>query len=292
MNNKQELVDPDSSYTHAGVLRSSETLPWEGILLEQRYHPAGEYTFPAGATHLICLYQGPPSLLEQVRNGQIHTGVIPHGSIQIVPAGTESTWRHPAGADNLHLFLTTELLQHVASDLNQKRIEILDHFSVQDPRIEHIGLALLAELAARGPSGRFYGEGLATALAAHLISSYSNTPRPLPELTRGLPAPLLKRLVSVIEDRLTEDLGLAELASEVGMSQSHFASLFRLSTGLSPHQYIVQRRVERAQSLLQSTTLSISDIAAAVGFYDQSHLTRHMRRILGITPKYVREHLS
>jgi len=96
----------------------------------------------------------------------------------------------------------------------------------------------------------------------------------------------------VIEDRITEDLGLAELASEVGLSQSHFASLFRKTTGLSPHQYVVRRRLERAQSLLRSTTLSIAEIVTAVGFYDQSHLVRHMRRVRGVTPKYVREHLS
>ncbi|MBV9230811.1 MAG: helix-turn-helix transcriptional regulator [Chloroflexi bacterium] len=290
MNNKQDLSDTDPSHSHIVVLHSSESLPWKGIFFEQRYHPAGEYVYPAFSGHMICLHQGPPSFLEHIGNGQHHTGMRTPGSIQIVPAGTACTWRHPAGARFTNLLLSTEVMKQVATDLNQRRIEILDHFSIQDPRIAHISLALLAELAAGGPSGRLYGEGLATALAAHLISSYSSTPRPLPETIRGLPAPLLRRVISVIEDRLPEDLGLAELAQEAGLSQSHFASLFRKTTGLSPHQYIVRRRVERAQSLLQSTTLSIDEIASTVGFYDQSHLTRQMRQILGVTPKYVREH--
>src|SRR5579884_751893 len=228
-----------------------------GIVLEQCYYPAGEYIFPAESAHIICLYQGLPSHLEQMRNGQIRSGVVPQRGIQIVPAGTESTWRHPNGADKLRLRLSAELIQQVTMDLHQRHVEILDQFSIQDARIEHISLALLAELAAGGSSGRLYGEGLTTALVAHMISSYSSTPRPLRAITRGLPASLFRRIVSVIEDRLDEDLGLIELASEVGLSQSHFSSLFRKTTGLSPHQYIVQRRVERARTLLISTQLPL-----------------------------------
>ena len=290
MNDKRDL---DVTYTAPAdktVLHSSKSLPWKGIFLEQRYHRAGEYIYPAFSAHLICLHQGPPSPIEQIGNGQSHTGVMPPGGIQIIPAGTACTWRHPSGTGFTALLLTTEMVQQVAADLNQNRIELLAHFGIQDSRIEHICLALLAEIAAGGSSGRLYGEGLATALAAHLISSYSSTPRSLPAREKGLSASLLRRIVSVIEDRLSEDLGLAELASEVGLSQSHFASLFHLSTGLSPHQYIVQRRVERAQSLLTSTKCSIDEIATVVGFYDQSHLTRQMRRVLGVTPKYIREH--
>jgi AraC family transcriptional regulator len=91
---------------------------------------------------------------------------------------------------------------------------------------------------------------------------------------------------------LSEDLGLVELASEVGLSPSHFASLFRKTTGLSPHHYVIQRRLEQAQQLLKSTRLSIGEIATAVGFYDQSHLVRHMRRAMGVTPTYIRKNLS
>ncbi|MFL5662981.1 MAG: helix-turn-helix domain-containing protein, partial [Ktedonobacteraceae bacterium] len=70
------------------------------------------------------------------------------------------------------------------------------------------------------------------------------------------------------------------------------ASLFRKTTGLSPHHYVIQRRLKQAQQLLKSTRLSIGEIATAVGFYDQSHLVRHMRRVMGVTPTYIRKNLS
>lgn len=272
------------------VLHSSKALPWKGLCLEQRQHPGGEYSYPAFSTHLICLHQGPPARVEHIGDSQHCTGTMSPGSIQIIPAGTTCTWRHK-GTRFVTLDLTADILQQVTTDLHLNHAELLHNFNIHDPRIEHICLALLTELAAGGPAGRLYGEGLATALAAHLASTYSSQAQAPAELTKGLPAPILRRVVALIEDRLAEDLGLAELAGEAGLSISHFSSLFRLSTGLPPHQYIVQRRVERAQSLLQVTKLSIEEIATSVGFYDQSHLTRQMNQVLGITPKYIRDHL-
>ena len=99
-------------------------------------------------------------------------------------------------------------------------------------------------------------------------------------------------MTDLIEDHLTEDLSLTNLAAEAGLSPSHFSSLFRQTTGLALHQYIIRRRLEQAQHLLRSTELPIKEIAIAVGFYDQSHLVRQMRRILGVTPTSLRKQLS
>lgn len=291
-NNRQQLTDPPLSFPQMGILSSSESFGWRGIVVEQRYHPAGEYTFPSTSSHMICLHQGPPISVEQVHNGRSSTCMMVRGSVQIVPAGTESIWRHQDGADHMHILLTSELLQQGGADHDQPPLELLDQFSTQDPRIEHISSALLTEVLEGGATGRLYVEGLAHALAAHLLHAYTQPSRPRSKIIKGLPASLFQRITSLIEDRLTDDLSLAELAFEVNLSPSHFLSLFRKTTGLSPHQYIVRRRLEHAQHLLRSTRLSIGEIAAAVGFYDQSHLFRQMRRVMGVTPTYIRERLS
>ncbi len=290
--NQLQLSEAHFSAPRTGILHSSESLGWSEIVVEQRYHPAGEYIFPSSSSVMICLHQGPPMLVEQVRNGHSINCIMDRGSVQIVPAETVSVWRHEEGAALMHLLLTPALLQQVTADHDQYRIELLDHFNIQDPRIEHISSALLTEILEEGVTGRLYVEGLAHALAAHLIRAYTSAPSSLPQITEGMPASHLRKITSLIEDRLTEDLSLATLASEVGLSPSHFSSLFRKTTGLSPHHYIVQRRLDHAQHLLKSTRLSIAEIATAVGFYDQSHLVRHMRRVLGVTPTYMREHLS
>lgn len=135
---QQRRTSPPLSSPQTGILRSSELLGWRGIVVERRYHPAGEYVFPSSSSHMIGLHLGLPLPVEQVRNGRPFANMMAHGSFQIVPAGTESIWRHQDGADHMHVLLTPALLQQVATDHDQQHIELLDQFRTQDPRIEHI----------------------------------------------------------------------------------------------------------------------------------------------------------
>ncbi len=94
----------------------------------------------------------------------------------------------------------------------------------------------------------------------------------------------LKRVVSFIDQNIDQSLTLDCLARAAGLSRMHFASLFRKATGLRPHDYVLRRRVERAQALLLETPAAIVDIALTVGFQSQSHFTTVFKRALGITP--------
>jgi AraC family transcriptional regulator len=99
----------------------------------------------------------------------------------------------------------------------------------------------------------------------------------------------VRKVFDYIEDNLTGSISLDDLASVVGLSVSHFKVLFREATGLSPHQYLIRRRVERARNLLGESELSISQIAVKTGFAHQSHLAHHMHRLLGVSPRELRE---
>jgi AraC family transcriptional regulator len=292
MDSQQQRADTVRTSPQAGALHSSRALGWREIVVEQFYSPAGEITCPPSPSHLISVPVGAPIPVEHVHDKRTVTNMWGRGSVQIIPAGTENIWRHGDGVQLIHLHLAPELLQQMATDDGQRHVEFLSHFQPQDRRIESISSALLTEVLEGGATGRLYVEGLATALAAHLLHTYSTPPRPLPQNGKQLPAFLFRRITTLIEERLAEDLSLAELASAVGLSSSHFSSLFRNTTGLSPHRYLVRRRLERAQNLLTSTRRPIGEIATMVGSYDQSHLVRHMRRMNGVTPTYIRDHLS
>jgi AraC family transcriptional regulator len=129
-----------------------------------------------------------------------------------------------------------------------------------------------------------YAEALSTALAVCLLREYG-AGRPKLKRYRGLPRKKLVRAVEYIQDQLDTDLTVCGIAQAVCMSPYHFMRLFKESIGQSPHQYVIEARVRKAKGLLATGKLTISEAAYQVGFVDQSHLTRHFKRVFGMPPK-------
>ena len=111
---------------------------------------------------------------------------------------------------------------------------------------------------------------------------------PAAQARGGLPPGAMRRVREYVDLHLGESMDLAELAAVAGLSVFHFARQFKQSAGVTPHHYLVQRRIERAQDMLARTDLALSEIAVAAGFSDQSHLSRHFRQMLGTTPREFR----
>jgi len=146
-------------------------------------------------------------------------------------------------------------------------------------------MALRAGVQSGAALDRMYGEGLSTALAAHLLREYGAAVlRPKRQYGR-LPCQKLARAVEYIQDQLDADLTVFGIAHAVDMSPDHFTRLFKKSTGQTPYQYVVEARVRKAKELLTTGKLTISEAAHHVGFVDQSHLTRHFKRVFGLPPK-------
>ncbi len=135
--------------------------------------------------------------------------------------------------------------------------------------------------------GRLYVESLTQALSIHLLRHYSKCVEIISS-KRSLTHAQVQQAVDYIHTHLERDLSLVELASAVNISPTYFAGLFRRTMGISPHQYVIQQRVEQAKVMLSKTDLAIADIALQVGFSSQSHLTQQFKRLTGMTPKQVR----
>jgi AraC-like DNA-binding protein len=105
-----------------------------------------------------------------------------------------------------------------------------------------------------------------------------------PPIRGGLPPHARRRVREFIEAHLTENITIQVLAAIAGLSMFHFARTFKQSEGVTPHEYLVQRRVQRAQDLLTATNLSLAEVALAAGFTDQSHCARWFRQHVGVTP--------
>jgi AraC-like DNA-binding protein len=111
---------------------------------------------------------------------------------------------------------------------------------------------------------------------------------PLVPSRGGLPPVVTQRICEYIESHLDQKIGLEMLAALAGLSTHHFARAFNQSMGIPPHSYLLSRRLERAERMLRETQLPLSEIAAATGFSDQSHLARHFRRRTGMSPRLAR----
>lgn len=116
------------------------------------------------------------------------------------------------------------------------------------------------------------------------LLSGSKQPAPVPQARGGPPPGAMRRVREHVAARLSESIDLAELAAIAGLSVFHFARQFKQSAGVTPHHYLIEKRVERAREMLIRTDLSLSEIAIATGFSDQSHFARHFRQMLGMRP--------
>jgi AraC family transcriptional regulator len=275
---------------HLSVIASSKGRGWDGIYAEEVWHRAADFGLPAIPDHLLVFHLGRPLHIEEQLRGR--AGLLGEGSMTILPAEAPTRWQLGREGDvrHLHLFLSPKLVAAVAADagLDPDRVEIVPSIGTRDPRFEQIGLTLLAELHADGLGGRLYAESLATLLAVQLVRHQSAAGLPVPRRVTRLSSAALGRASEYVEEHLGDDLSLRVLASAVGLSPFHFARQFRESTGLSPHQYVIRRRVERARLLLASTDRSLAAIAQDVGFASSSHLATHVRRLLGVSPSQLR----
>ncbi len=277
---------------------SSAGLGWGGIEVA-RFIGYDELSIPPSPKHhaIIHLNRRPLDLTQRL-DGQLREERVHRGEVAIIPKGRAWEWgfKGETESDLLPLCLEDAFLRETARsvDVDPEGVEILPILGLRDPRIGQIGLLLKEEIEAEGLlGGRLYAESLATALAITLIRDHSSLGRKAArkaarDRAGGLSRRTLKDVIDYIGDNLQKDLTLAEMAGVAHMSPYHFSRLFKESTGLTPHRYVIQRRVQRARELLRSSALPIAEIAFLCGFANQSHLNRHFKRLLGVSPKALR----
>ena len=151
------------------------------------------------------------------------------------------------------------------------------------PAIVQAMTALASQVEQPGPGGRLHSESLATAVLLELARHRVLGDRLLCAAL-GRTGRELGRFADYVEAHLAEDLSLFTLASQAGLSPSHLTRELRRVSGLAPHQYVLRRRAERARVLLGRRTHSVGDVALAVGFSSQAHLTLVFRKVFGLTP--------
>jgi len=165
--------------------------------------------------------------------------------------------------------------------------ELGAHPFLRDAQIEHICHAILAEMDSDYASGSLYGDSLSLALCSRLLSRVSSFD--LDSRHRGGIAPhALHRVMEYIDSNLAAALRMEELAEIASLSEYRFAHNFKTATGISPHQYVINQRIERAKRILRETDLSVVETAYSVGCQSLSRFNSLFRRQIGVTPSTYR----
>ena len=269
------------------VVRSSRGRFWNGFDA-YLYDTTAGYSEHFFANHSVSMHVGAPALATMRCNGVSLHRLQKAGDVKIIPAGYSRIWETAGPTRKLVVLLSPWFVDEVARAMgfNPDRTSIAPQLHLRDKRIEHIGWAILAELEADEPVGRMYAESLGTAMAAHVLQHYSDSAEA--RLSPGLPKRRLQLILDYVQENISRDLSLSELAAIASMSPSHLKVLFKKSTGMPVHQYVIRARLQHALDLIVGTNLPLSDIALQSGFASQSHLARCFRPIYGLTPAELR----
>jgi AraC family transcriptional regulator len=277
-----------------GLVVSSQNLGWESIVVKEYRLPPTQASYQAFSQHDLTLCLAPrPHRIQQVMGDQRYVGIYSRGDISITPAGIGGAYRAEGEDHFLQIQIEPHFLQQVAQQTGENDfncVELLPKFRDRHPQIEQIIMMLHSELKNGGGWGnKLYIESLTNALAVNLLRDYSVTKTNIAFYPGGLTERQLLLVTDYINDNLATEIKLLDLAELAGISQFHFSRLFKQSMGMSPHQYVIAQRIERAKLLLKNLELSVTEIAFSCGFNSHSHLSKSFRQLTGVTPKDYRK---
>jgi AraC family transcriptional regulator len=291
---KPLLIDASkkqNSLMNSAVTLSDNKVSWPMIhVSHHQFLAAVETPEHCFAQHFISVHLSPIDVIkEQKLNGRPQYSNFNQGDICLTPATVPVSVRLQAPSEIVGLSIEPAFLNQLTTEVSKSdRLELVPQFKLKDPMIYQMAIALEAQVSSPGEYNCLYIESIATALSVHLLQYYSTRNPSVKTYNAGLSKARLGQVLEFIHEHSNQNLSLIEMAQQVHMSPYHFSRLFKQSTGLSPHLYLINRRNQKAKRLLETTTLSIAEIAAQAGFADQSHFARHFKRQYGMPPSQIR----
>lgn len=262
------------------------------VVLERNRFVGSEFSGVMFKQYVFILHIGRPITCEYEERGRLRRFLKSPGTVGFFPSGepiytTRLYTEKGAPSTDLLVALDPVFVSKSATklELDLDRVELIQQRRKSDPALHHIALALQEGIQTGDMTDLMYSEALSTALTVHLLREYGGVRVPPKYPPGGLSRDRLGRALAYIKERLNTDLTVSEIAQVLGLSPYHFVRSFKASTGQSPHQYVIEARVRKAKDLLATGHFTVGEVANEVGFFDQSHLTRHFKRIFGLPPK-------
>jgi AraC family transcriptional regulator len=253
----------------------------------------------SGVRHPSLIYHlsHPTIVMRKISGASRERALIGPRRICVTPAETAAQWQHSGHPEILQVYLRDSVYATAVNEMygcDASAAEIVPRFAVLDPLLEQLAIGIVTALRDGSVRDGLYVDTLAQMMAVHLARHHSSkSSRLRAPVERPVSNVKMRRLVDFIDENLDRDLSLESMAAEAEISPLYLPHAFKVAVGHSPHQYVLQRRIQKARSLLTSTDSPIADIALAVGFSSQSHLSNWFRRLVGVSPaSYRRQSIS
>jgi AraC family transcriptional regulator len=235
--------------------------------------------------HVIMAYNGSIQRMERRSGRLVATGTFRPGVVIIIPEGASSRWDIPKPVDVVQLYLPHTTLERVAGEADSaKPIDLLERTAYPDPVTSRLLLSAADVLGGNEALDTLFRHQLTDLLATRILAAHTGSPTTFQPTMGGLAPKVLLRAIERLRSDSDADVSLAALASDAGLSRFHFCRAFKESTGLSPHAWLRQHRLEQAMNMLRDTDASIVSVAAALGYASQTAFAAAFRRLTGETP--------
>ena len=279
---------PSRPVLSSGSEASSDTI------FERYHHPPGAIAVPGLTNTLLVMHMRGPVAVEEKPE---HSGWVrrwtDRGQASVTPAGAPVTRRFAARPEVILIQITPRLLDQViveSMDVEPNSVAVVPSFARPDPTLDHYCRLFEEEVAhPTGPGHELAKDLLGRSIALTLIRRYSTLDSSPPENDVQITPARLKRVIDFMNAETDRNPTLADFAALSGLSATHFARAFRLTTGSPPHRYLMTIRMARGRRLLGETALPIGEVALRCGFEQAGSFATAFRKTTGVTPREWRQ---
>ena len=266
----------------------SPEVGWDAMSVRGYRYAGSDVEVPPMRDYMIVAYRrGQTSMRRRIDSGWIQERLGP-GDVSLLTRAAESHWVWPEDIEVVHVYLTHDELANTCRQMYERDVtdvELHDVVKADDPAIHRTAMLIANEAAQGGAAGsRLIVDSLSCQLSVHILRRHAHVLFRDSGRVDGLSFGQERAIREFIHEHLQENMSLDDLAGSVGLSRYHFARRFRQSTGTTPHEFVLQQRIDRAKTLLHRTNTALLDIASVCGFADQSHMTREFRKRVNVTP--------
>lgn len=235
--------------------------------------------------HVVMAYNGAVQRMERRSGRFVSTGTFRPGVVIIIPEGASSRWDIPKPVDVVQLYLPHRTLARVADEADAaKPIDLLERTAHPDPITSRLLLSAADVLDGNERLDSLFRQQLTDLLATRLLAAHAGAPTAVQPVVGGLAPKVLMRAIERLRSESDADVSLAALAADAGLSRFHFCRAFKESTGLSPHAWLRQHRLEQAMNMLRDTDASVVSIAVTLGYSSQTAFAAAFRKLTGESP--------